>query len=688
MKSLLSSKGVHKWRTKNLAAYVKFAFWLLNLFTVMTNYKNVWKSQFMTFSIETLQKTILGGIVIFVGIVMLFGGEGSVRKDKLNEWLHAQSLENQPDKQRLEKWLSDIDTRVMEVNQVSVNPAQLGDVLTFVVYSDSIPGVIPHASFNAAYDKALNVIFLDSGLLRLVDSEDAIHGDQLLLFLILHELGHRHHKHKGLRRAVPENDEIIWTGSKQQEIEADNYALAQYFSIVGAEKANQEKWVQANFEFQLFLEDAVLGDFLGLTTAGLQTQHLTHPNILERADHLVQALIDSNKGYPSIQASHQATLNWLVSAQRDAKAYLVAEIALPEHTVAARISSNNNGLVALLGSGRVAAFDRDTFVEAKESETKIASSRLLTKDAHIETEWPLLELTSGSVFWHRNNEIFLIRPWGNLYVLSEQTNWAWLQLPKIRYLEDTAVNNDHIPSRMECDILPVNDGNSDEDNWSIVRLDRTDSGIETKIVGQVSVLRPDTQPSHAETSSGSTVVIWRRKNKEDQLGNTARVWSFSAVCAVSSKLVAPIEVELTLEEDQVIFYVAPLEHSEGFIMVSTATQWRTVTITHVSIDGAITRAFTLPTYLDGINEVMEPQLSPNLPSFSVTPGFMSKDESHLAFDAGGIGSFVIDLEKQEFIINGGIGRGNGFTLFLLDDDYLVTFVARARRLLLWKLPED
>lgn len=223
--------------------------------------------------------------------------------------------------------------------------------------------LMPRLTFNAAYDGGLDVVLVDAEMVRQVlavglrdltrntlplDPDLGLSGKDLLLFMLLHECGHRadpDHGHR-LFDAFPGATSELG-GEQNAELWADSYALRAFrWAAAGAgEMSWDDVWERVSLMIGMELLDTVPAR--GRSPITLATQ--SHPTLLHRVRRLLEVMAGQASAAPHTRLQARTYARLL----SETRGKTVFEIAPPDSVPFLAATHDSNDLFLLLADGRI-----------------------------------------------------------------------------------------------------------------------------------------------------------------------------------------------------------------------------------------------------------------------------------------------------------------------------------------------
>lgn len=611
-------------------------------------------------------------LIILFGVFFTFAIISDGRKEKFSEWLNNPNFAiNKTQRTDLEEWINEtlVDTDIVDSYQI--NPTQFVDDLKIITFDGEIPGVLSAGYMNAAYDPSLDAIFVDTHLLKYIDSD-------LFMFIFLHEIGHRKKEHKGNTRYFDGswNIKSVFYPSKQDEIEADEFAIESMIEIFFLDGVEFDILLS---RINSFIEESILGDFLVSNTVGIDSTTPTHPTLIERSKHLLKVLLQQASSSEELVAEQKAYQAWIDSVIRNTRANLVGEIVAPEDTFFAGGISTPWGAGFLLSDGRIAILKTD---DVKTTIDPI--DRQITAPTIVGAAFEGLlaaKLTSASSFWFDNGGFYLLLPSDSQFSLffsdgRPDSRWSLVQV--IEDLELAALETRHDPFVTECPTLVV----SALGSFQIYTFTRVNGSY--KFTKRVDI------PWSSSTEEKSFIYryhgadqhsIYFRLEYHDEEDQTSGPFYRTHVNCKSDDewqihMIKDIHNAITK-----ISKIVPSNEKDGSIYIVPYDEERRSIKIFKILDKKIIEKHEFPTYIYNILDL--PYIS-EFGGSAIKDIYLLNDQSTFIMNVVDLGFFVYNKTSREIIIRGGASR-NTFVMTPVGETAIVaTAAAEGARILLWR----
>lgn len=370
------------------------------------------------------------------------------REEHLRRWLASNRVLRPDQRADLERWLSN-DLAILKLPEpIRVNPASLEGALPVVVLDGSIPGVVRDLRGNAAYDPKLDVIFVDRSLLLSSEGELRIDED-FLDFILLHEIGHRALRHQGFasfhERSGATGGGTSLSLSHLQETEADAYALDHLVEILRHGDADPSLAVSRLGDF---VEETLLGPFLATRRLSVAAETATHPPLVGRISGLMAGLGRYDGLSARVKNEARIRLAFLRQAEAAIREGLWVEVGFPADLRCGAAAQTPFGAALLLSDGSLALVSASALGKPEDRRRRQTVLPVAARGHEIPNLF-FPELNSGSAFWWKDGDLFLLRPYGRLFQANPAQGWQWRQAAEWKTLVGKAIDLAHDPAWTE-----------------------------------------------------------------------------------------------------------------------------------------------------------------------------------------------------------------------------------------------
>lgn len=606
-------------------------------------------------------------LVAFIAAAVLLINPPISKKTFLNFWLQVSPSLDQKEIEFLNQWLQENVEDVGLVRSFSLNKITEDDI-AFVIVEDNIPFVIKSISWNAVYSRDLNTIFIGKPLLDFIFSEDRPYSHHyVLLFILLHELGHYQLGHASNAmfdfESTPENNNLQVL---QEEIDADAYSLSQFKAIYPKDSVtnafNEDDFINTINESVL---DVFMGEFLGTSNFRLGKVSQTHPELLSRFLNLVNVMASDTTLSEQNRTTQQVYSDWIAKTLLDFSDNLMGEVKAPTGLRFSGGLSMNDQLLFLMDNGQIAIMDLTTVTE----NDNLIKPKLVGEPLDVSK----LQIRSGSFMWVLNNMVYLLLPYGKLYVTNEQNDWKWILKGTVHEFSESPIHkvetlNGHVyisivPGPMETHIFEFIRYDDTLQMHTVFTFDSTrinDCGCWYKYVGmnrgQFLFEERDTSETYSEITGIGVVrerqsdyLLSRKANESTSTNHFPNKISpaFGQVFGVKRS-----------EEQHIILSLFNEDHFQPIDTIFT-----------------VLSSLNPNTRLNFIGSM----------DYGLIDEFYSLDnQRQLYISVNGLGVFLYDYDTGELILNGGIMRNQNFSFQVENQPILVNSLYGGERVYLWK----
>jgi len=606
-------------------------------------------------------QSIVGGLLavalITTGIVTWLVPS---RAEQLDRWLRGQGQRVLRPSERADYGQRLATILARETKAFAVNPSKMGrGRLTIVVYSSVIPGVVANGALNAAYDRRLDAIFIDKALLSPRISDD------LLRFILLHEIGHRTLHHKGLAHltSVPGGRRNAF--SHRQELEADQFALQRYMADIGLTPAAAAERLDET------VEDDLLGSFLLANQISAARDSASHPALVDRAFAVFEALAALKELTPDERKRQFLLAAWTKQLLDDTRRHLIGEVIAPGEAPFARGASAPWGALLLLGDGRMAK------VKLTQMGGRLDLQSSIVGGAFPTPIW-IAELNSGSQFWYNRGAAYLLRSAGRLYVAAERNGWRWEAPTVLAELKGSALSIDHRPGNTQCPTVVASKG----DHMLLFRLAGSAKSLRLVSVADLPwTVRERGQEGVLRYAGAANDVIGFFASLG---GNENGVLVLYRVHISCNGGPAQIERILVEQAGRSVHAAALIDGGKGWALISRPESWHDVQISITTAQGVQVRSLSVPTYLKAA--MAKVPLSAKDNAFNGGVGtFAEIAPGILQSNIDSVGTFLIETRSGKMLVGGGGARVAYLSTPVSGPEpVLATPATRAARMYLWR----
>lgn len=309
-------------------------------------------------------KKILGPIVVVALIVPILIGVILSPIVAIRLQVHRGSSISSDEKNRFGAWLERSLVTTHLVDRVVIDKFPTRGELAFVIVNSSSWYPIPRLDFNAAYVPSAGVVLVDDSLIKMaftdastdvmprtpsLDPDVGFINQQLLMFIILHEVGHYRLDHKGRHffDALRTGNDKGSASLRHAEAAADSFALTAFrSSMAGGESLSwDEVWDQLSFliGFGLF---ETLSSHSGVP---LVTSSVTHPSIVTRCQSLIEMVSTKRPLSPEVEVQARTYAKLLRGYDSQAN----SEVIAPHGTRFLHAVKRGCEILFMLDDGRV-----------------------------------------------------------------------------------------------------------------------------------------------------------------------------------------------------------------------------------------------------------------------------------------------------------------------------------------------
>jgi hypothetical protein len=615
--------------------------------------------------------------VVSVAVFLAITSEG--RSEKLDQWLRSGSAGLAPsDRQSLEDWIARTLVSAGVVERVLVNPLARDSSLRIIVYRDQIRGLFESGGINAAYDPALDSIFIDRRLV--FDDDGHVRDEGLLEFVILHELGHRAAGHRGVSHFNASNSgyfSLLRPPSTSEEIEADNYAMAWMIRLrQGHASGPGDSTDQAVRQLDALIEESLLANLLTGNNLGLEQSDATHPALLWRARSLLQSMSLRPELSPKGFEEQKAYLDWIERDLADANGELSVEVLAPDRTTFQRGAETPFGAAFLLSDGRL-VFIRGGEVSIHRSNDRVAIE-FPTAGEPLQGFWPP-ELNSGSAFWWGNDGLYLLLPIGKLYFADSSSGWRWSRVSTLNLRPGVvAVSLSHRPASTTCPTL-IFSGMDSVDVYRLVRSQERHAIELITTLNEPPIRSANRFNFEFAGSTSQDLYFWTNAGYKRK-PSTQNIYEIPGACTGSGK-VTPRTMVLPDVKQFRLSGIVPFPDGTGFLGIEIDPTGGQV-IFHVLAPKQGSATFALAAH-------------PRPPSYLEVPPDSTYDTAavdevyflpggrFVAMGLRGWGFYVLDLKNRDFALAGALNRVNLLSTPIGGTAAVATTLSGASRVLVW-----
>ncbi len=562
-----------------------------------------------------------------------------------------------------------------------------------VIDGQGIPSVISPMPFNAAYDSSLDVIFIDEQLVELaLEGEPDSPQVDLLLLVVLHELGHRHYHHGGVHTSQGQDRTVDGSSAAlmRKETEADEFAfnsLLKIYSNAAIQPAEGRTGVASGEQIanrvNRLVEGFLLGPFLAKSSHQLSLFPISHPNLIQRCSNILATL--SQWDIPDqIRENERALRDWLANTASDVRKYLAAEIASPNGSFFVIGTSIPQGAAFLLNDGRIAFVDAASF--APRGQATFVSPAIMGTPLEGTSAWNLtVQLTSGSLLWYQRGSLLLLRPHGRLSYANPLTGWAWrTRNEPVTQTVGKALVAVHIPPPGDQSYVIARtmrgihvyrfDGSVDQDMFvEILHLeDKSDALAEDNT----------TQYSYGGALGNSLYIVEKRGvvfNPHWFSILRADLSSLRENDQHLSRIVAFPENEAVVLDD-----IAVVGKNDDLVGIKRVNGWQTIDIVNLNPNGLGHRIGRFQPYLPSTGTEQLSRQAAFTGAGLRQKVYAVRDQHQVVVSVYQLGLFVFDLSTNQPVIRGGPGRSQFFSFQLESLPMVAQCPYGGSRALVWR----